>query len=55
MHARRLREVHPFERFQRHLLIEGQTLPSAREQGADIDLVRRTHNIEEGRPVLGAF
>jgi len=44
----RLREAYALERFQGNLLLHRQMLPSAGEQTTDIDLVRRSHNIEEG-------
>lgn len=54
MHARRLGERHSLERLELDLLIHHQTLPSTGEQAADINLIR-SHNIEEGRPAMGAF
>ena len=52
-HARRL-EGYPLERLEFDLLIHHKTLPSTGEQAADINLIR-SHNIEEGRPAMGAF
>jgi hypothetical protein len=54
MHLRRFGELHSLERLEFHLLIDDQTLPSTGEQAADINLIR-SHNIEEGRPAMGAF
>ena len=55
MHPGRLREAYSLKRLDFNLLIQYKALPPSGEQAADIYLVRRSHNIEEGRPAMGAF
>jgi hypothetical protein len=54
-HAYRFGERYPLERLELDRLVHDQHLPPSGEQTTDINFMRRSHDIDEGRPAMGAF